>query len=83
MPEKTLSRSEQTKIGLAKAKANGVRIGRPPKKKRRGPYRTGQKELTLPTIVELHKQGVSKKEIARRVGTDRRNVSRWLQQVHE
>jgi len=58
---------ERTKAGLAQARVNGKRLGRP-----------ATAAIRAPEIRKLHRAGVSKSEIARRVQIGRTSVRRIL-----
>ena len=57
---------ERTRAGLAHARQNGKRLGRPPS------------AVHMPEIRKLHRAGISKSEIARRLEIGRTSVRRLL-----
>lgn len=61
---------ERTRAGLAEARRNGKRLGRP-----------ATAEVHAVEIRKLHRAGVSKSEIARRVRVGRTSVRRILNEA--
>ena len=65
--QEVVRRSERVKAGMARAKAEGKRVSR-------DTIAVSKKKQ----ILELHKEGVAKREIARRVGVDAKTVRNYL-----
>lgn len=64
----------RTAEGYARARAAGVRVGRPP-----GPAKTLKLTNQGAEVMKLHAAGVSKSAIARLTGTTRHTVARYIE----
>ena len=68
---KQLSHSELTKLGIARAKENGQKMGRPKK----------QKQEIIDKLKQMKLNGISNKLAAERLGVSTATISRMLRKI--